>query len=59
MRSTASERPWRSRQCAPRGIGLLRMVLGGRLDVGGSTTDGRIDVVIPGFNKYALLERYT
>lgn len=40
--------------CAPSGIGLLRMVLGGRLEVGGSTTDGRIDVVIRGQNEYAL-----
>ncbi|WP_367281797.1 helix-turn-helix transcriptional regulator [Ilumatobacter sp.] len=40
--------------CAPDGIGLLRMVLGDRLDVGGSTTDGRIEVVIRGPNEYAL-----
>lgn len=40
--------------CAPHGIGLLRMVLGGRLEVGGSTTDGRIEVVIRGHNEYAL-----
>ena len=40
--------------CALDGIGLLRMVLGNRLDVGGSTTDGRIDVVIRGPNEYAL-----
>jgi len=40
--------------CAPHGIGLLRMMLGDRLDVGGSTTDGRIEVVIRGYNEYAL-----
>jgi predicted DNA-binding transcriptional regulator YafY len=40
--------------CAPHGIGLLRMMLGDRLEVGGSTTDGRIDVVIRGYNEYAL-----
>ncbi|MCP3935948.1 MAG: WYL domain-containing protein [Actinomycetia bacterium] len=40
--------------CAPDGIGLLRMVLRNRLDVGGPTTDGRIDVVIRGPNEYAL-----
>ena len=34
--------------CAPDGIGLLRMVLGGRLEVGGSTPDGRIEIVIRG-----------
>ena len=40
--------------CAPDGIGLLRMVLGGRLEVGGATSDGRIEVVIRGHNEYAL-----
>ena len=40
--------------CAPDGIGLLRMTLGGRLEVGGSTTDGRIEVVIRGHDEYAL-----
>jgi len=40
--------------CAPDGIGLLRMTLGDRLEVGGSTTDGRIEVVIRGHNEYAL-----
>jgi hypothetical protein len=39
---------------APDGIGLLGRVLGGRLEVGGSTTDGRIEVVIRGHNEYAL-----
>ena len=40
--------------CAPDGLGLLRAVLGGRLEVGGSTRDGRIEVVIRGHNEYAL-----
>lgn len=40
--------------CAPDGIGLLRMVLGRRLEVGGPTSDGRIEVVIRGHNEYAL-----
>lgn len=40
--------------CAPDGLGLLRMVLGGRLDVGGSMPDGRIEIVIRGHNEYAL-----
>lgn len=40
--------------CAPHGIGRLRMVLGNRLMVGGSTTDGRIEVVIRGYSEYAL-----
>jgi predicted DNA-binding transcriptional regulator YafY len=40
--------------CAPHGMGTLRMVLGGRLEVGGSTADGRIEVVIRGHSEYAL-----
>ncbi|MEV0948609.1 WYL domain-containing protein [Rhodococcus sp. NPDC049939] len=40
--------------CEPHRIGLLRMALGGRLEVGGSTTDGRIEVVIRGRDEYAL-----
>ncbi|MEV2278385.1 WYL domain-containing protein [Nocardiopsis sp. NPDC049922] len=40
--------------CAPHGIGLLRMALGDRLQVGGSTTDGRVEVVIRGRDEYAL-----
>ena len=40
--------------CAPDGLGLLRMVLGGRLEVGGSTHDGRIEIVIRGHNEYAV-----
>jgi len=40
--------------CTPDGISRLRMVLGDRLKVGGSTTDGRIEVMIRGYNEYAL-----
>lgn len=40
--------------CAPHGIGILRTALGGRLDVGGSTTDGRIEIVIRGRDEYTL-----
>lgn len=40
--------------CAPGGIGLLRMIMGDRLGVGGTTTDGRIDVVIRGHSEYTL-----
>ncbi len=40
--------------CTPDGMGLLRMMLGARLDVGGSTGNGRIEVVIRGQNEYAL-----
>jgi predicted DNA-binding transcriptional regulator YafY len=40
--------------CDPGGIGLLRMVLGGRLQVGGSVPDGRIEVVLRGYDEYAL-----
>lgn len=40
--------------CASDGIGLLRMILGCRLEVGGSTPDGRIEIVIRGHNEYAL-----
>ena len=40
--------------CAPDGIGLLRMALGSRLEVGGSTPDGRIEIVIRGHDEYAL-----
>ena len=39
---------------APDGIVLLRMALGGRLDVGGTTDDGRIRVVIRGPDPYAV-----
>jgi len=40
--------------CAPDGIGLLRMVLEHRLEVGRSLADGRIEVVIRGHDEYAL-----
>ena len=40
--------------CVPHGIGLLRMGLGSRLEVGGSTADGRIEVVIRGYSEYTL-----
>lgn len=40
--------------CTPHGVGILRMAFGGRLDVGGSTADGRIEVVIRGHNEYML-----
>ncbi|GAB3491589.1 helix-turn-helix transcriptional regulator [Amycolatopsis cihanbeyliensis] len=40
--------------CTPDGIARLRMVLGDRLEVGRSTTDDRIEVVIRGYNEYAL-----
>ena len=40
--------------CAPPGMGLLRMMLGGRLEVGAATAGGRIEVVIRGYHEYAL-----
>ena len=40
--------------CVPHGMGKLRMVLGDRLEVGGPAADGRIEVVIRGYNEYAL-----
>ncbi|MFC5819367.1 helix-turn-helix transcriptional regulator [Nonomuraea harbinensis] len=40
--------------CVPHGIGILRMGLGARLEVGGSTADGRIEVVIRGYDEYTL-----
>ncbi|MBQ1047529.1 YafY family transcriptional regulator [Micromonospora sp. C51] len=40
--------------CAPRGIGVLRIGFGGRLEVGGTTTDGRIEVVIRGNDEHTL-----
>lgn len=40
--------------CAPDGLGVLRMVLGTRLEVGGSTPDGRIEIVIRGRDEFAL-----
>ncbi|WP_106318735.1 helix-turn-helix transcriptional regulator [Actinoplanes italicus] len=40
--------------CAPDGLSRLRMILGSRLEVGGSRPDGRIEVAIRGYNEYAL-----
>lgn len=40
--------------CAPDGLGLLRMALGPRLDIGGAAPDGRIEIVLRGPNEYAL-----
>ncbi|MBQ1023889.1 YafY family protein [Micromonospora sp. C95] len=40
--------------CAPPGIGVLRIGFGGRLEVGGATTDGRIEVVIRGNDEHTL-----
>ncbi|MFI6289619.1 helix-turn-helix transcriptional regulator [Streptomyces sp. NPDC051018] len=40
--------------CVPHGIGLLRMALGTRLQVGGATTDGRIEVLIRGRTEFTL-----
>ena len=40
--------------CAPDGLGLLRMALGNRLEVGGPTPDGRIEIVIRGRDEYTL-----
>ncbi|MET9618791.1 helix-turn-helix transcriptional regulator [Kitasatospora indigofera] len=40
--------------CTPHGIGLLRMALGPRLEVGGPTADGRIEVSVRGYDEYTL-----
>ncbi|MBB4969346.1 helix-turn-helix transcriptional regulator [Saccharothrix violaceirubra] len=40
--------------CTPGGMGILRLALGGRLDVGGTTADGRIEVVIRGQDEYVV-----
>jgi predicted DNA-binding transcriptional regulator YafY len=40
--------------CTPDGIRVLRIGFGGRLEVGGSTTDGRIEVVIRGNDEFIL-----
>ncbi|WP_374985146.1 helix-turn-helix transcriptional regulator [Streptomyces fradiae] len=40
--------------CAPHGIGILRIGFGDRLEIGGTTTDGRIDVVIRGYDEYTI-----
>lgn len=42
-------------RCAPEGLGLLRMIFGGRLEVGGSTPpDGWIEIVIRGRDEDTL-----
>ncbi|MCA2211896.1 helix-turn-helix transcriptional regulator [Jidongwangia harbinensis] len=40
--------------CVRHALSRLRMVLGDRLVVGGATSDGRAEVVIRGYNEYAL-----
>ncbi|MEV4891995.1 WYL domain-containing protein [Nonomuraea sp. NPDC055795] len=40
--------------CAPHAMGALRIGFGGRLEVGGSTPDGRVEVVIRGYDEYTL-----
>ncbi|MFJ3980238.1 helix-turn-helix transcriptional regulator [Streptomyces sp. NPDC090021] len=40
--------------CAPAGIGILRIGFGDRLEIGGTTTDGRIAVVIRGYDEYTI-----
>jgi predicted DNA-binding transcriptional regulator YafY len=40
--------------CTPDAVGVLRIAFGGRLEVGGSTTDGRIEVVIRGNDEHVL-----
>jgi WYL domain-containing protein len=40
--------------CAPDRIGVLRIGFGGRLEVGGATPDGRIEVVIRGSDEHVL-----
>lgn len=41
-------------RCAADGLGVARLTLGDRIDVGGPTADGRLEVVIRGANEYAL-----
>ena len=40
--------------CTPDGLGVLRMAFGDRLDIGGSTPDGRIEIVIRGHDEHLL-----
>jgi len=40
--------------CVPHGIGVLRIAFGDRLEVGGSTTDGRVEVVVRGRDEQVL-----
>lgn len=40
--------------CVPHELPRLRMIIGDRLEVGGAGPDGRVEVVIRGYNAYAL-----
>ncbi|MEX3102668.1 YafY family protein [Streptomyces sp. ST1015] len=40
--------------CVPHGIDLLRMAFGNRLQVGGATADGRVEVLIRGYDEQTL-----
>ncbi|SER23977.1 helix-turn-helix transcriptional regulator [Lentzea albida] len=40
--------------CVPHGVGVLRLAFGGRLEVGGSTSDGRVEVVVRGHDEHVL-----
>lgn len=40
--------------CVPHGTGLLRIAFGDRLEVGGATADGRVEVVIRGRDEHVL-----
>jgi len=40
--------------CVPHGTGVLRMAFGDRLEVGGPTSDGRVEVVIRGQDEYVM-----
>ncbi|MER6911791.1 YafY family protein [Streptomyces sp. NPDC000594] len=40
--------------CRPHGIAVLRRAFGVRLEVGGATADGRVEVVIRGHDEYML-----
>ncbi|MBL7259972.1 helix-turn-helix transcriptional regulator [Paractinoplanes lichenicola] len=40
--------------CTPDGLDKLQMGFGDRLEVGGSTTDGRVQVVIRGYDEHTL-----
>ncbi|SDG56100.1 Predicted DNA-binding transcriptional regulator YafY, contains an HTH and WYL domains [Lentzea fradiae] len=40
--------------CVPHELSRLRMIIGDRLEVGGAAPDGRVQVVVRGYNAYAL-----
>jgi predicted DNA-binding transcriptional regulator YafY len=40
--------------CPPDGVGVLRLAFGARLEVGGPTADGRVEVVIRGHDEHML-----